>query len=395
MASDQSAKSIGKNRINLDDNTLGSNDVSVRPEAGPRIPIVESTSQRMSEPHRVADPHGDSVGRACEIFEKIFESLLILPNATDPFSSLDDLANAFDSDCRRLKRMRYEWEKLLRSLVRVETSVERREMIDNGLASSASAWSSEILNHLTWPKSVTAAISVDLTGLDFQQSTQILTERVTSTAKSVCTSMAKHLGILQDQAVCGTIEWTSRKECQFSYCTRAIKSSQNRSMMESSLVSSERELIFDSEGSREFPDEELVTEVWQQSIPGTRRRLLTVHIHDLADAVKSHPLNVTVKIPADQQAILDSVPSWLMEQIEIVEGKLVRERQWCKELGLEKWIETNQVTNMWTELIFRFDPAIVLSGTFVLSGWKLDEPVATPPTNGLSALVKRVSELLA
>ena len=66
-----------------------------------------------------------------------------------------------------------------------------------------------------------------------------------------------------------------------------------------------------------------------------------------------------------------------------------------QKLGLEKWIETNQVTNMWTELIFRFDPAIVLSGTFVLSGWKLDEPVATPPTNGLSALVKRVSELLA
>lgn len=358
------------------------------------IPVVVSPNSRLSESNPASKLSREAIERVCRLFENIFASSLVLPRAKLDFSSLAEVANAFDSDCRRLKRMRCEWEKLLRSLVRVETSVERTGMVDTGLEASANAWSSEIFSHLTWPEVVTSRITLNLSDTNLQQSTQNLIDRVSSTAKSISASMAEHLGILQNQAVCGGIEWTARNECQFTYCTREINSSQNSSMMNSRRVSSKRELVLDSERNTLFKAEELITEVWMQTIPGTRRRLLTVHIHDLADAVKSHPLNVTVKIPADQQAILDSVPSWLMGQIEIVEGKLVRERQWCKEIGLENWIETRPFVSQWTELI-PFDPAIVLDGTFVLSGWKLEEPVSIPPANGLSTLVKRVGELLS
>ena len=342
----------------------------------------------------VSELRAEAESKMADKFIEIFSSMVVLPssNATQ-FKNLDSLAFAFDQDWQKLRQVRQDWEKLIASLVRVETKNTDPRRTDTGLGDSANVWKSQILEIITWPSGLNFKGGLHLDRLSLEQAFEALVAELAVAITTMSSTMVNHLKMLQDKSVCGVIEWTGRNECRFSYCTREIESKVSY-FGDAELVDEWREAV---EGDVDSLDS-WVHEVWLETAVGSRNKQITIHVHDLTHAVICNPYGSSVEIPAAQKIVIDAIPTWLTRHVTIVEGKLVRERRLCRDVGQETWESTRLVSRTWLDMVPPrplFDPAIVLGDTFVLDGWKLLENVEPTSTPALVSLAKKIGEILS
>jgi hypothetical protein len=172
--------------------------------------------------------------------------------------------------------------------------------------------------------------------------------------------MAEHmtyqLDTLVDRCVLGQIEWYGAEACQYSFVDRGLNSAVYGAT---------------STGNRQIDlTNSVVRTTYVRNVAATKT--VSVHVHDLVEAVCS-PISLAVSaIPIQARQVIDSVPKFIQDNLRIVEGNLIRERCIQQDQGTAEWTEE------WTvqedlPVPFLFDPAIVLGGRYVLVGW-LDDP---------------------
>jgi hypothetical protein len=329
-----------------------------------------------------------------ESFKAILQSLVCLPNAEKSFSTVDEIATAYDKDWRVLRGCRKDWIQLLGSLVQIRTNSRHysgRRFTDEGLQAAANAWREEILEGIDWPQEIRLAAGIPFADLTPIDAASELRNAILRTIEQMATSMVSHLSTLTDRSVCGAIDWLDRNRCEFSYCTHEIEARPD--LLNTHSYNEVTQLLGQTMDettgrlSRTFDG-------FQHTVrAGTRQRKLTIQRHEICDAIVSHPLNTNVSIPAEQQAILNLVPAWLEGLVRIVEGNLIRVSQWQKDLEIESWTTHTSNRQTWVEVTPPpgFDPAIVLSDQFVLSGWLISE---TDTENQPPKLINIIQKLL-
>ncbi len=329
-----------------------------------------------------------------ESFKAILQSLVNIPNSEKTFSTVDEVATAYDKDWRVLRGCRKDWIQLLGSLVQIRTNSRHysgRRFTDEGLQAAANTWREEILEGIDWPQEIQLAVGIPFADLTPIDAASELRNAILRTIDQMATSMVSHLLTLTDRSVCGAIDWLDRNRCEFSYCTHEIEAKpdllNSHSYNEATQLLGQRMDETTGHLSRIFDG-------YQHTVrAGTRQRKLTIHVHEICDAIVSHPLNTNVSIPAEQQAILNLVPAWLEGLVRIVEGNLIRVLQWQKDLEIESWTTHTSNRQTWVEVTPPpgFDPAIVLSDQFVLSGWLVSE---TDTENQPPKLINIIQKML-
>lgn len=350
-------------------------------ESAPMLP--RNGSGQQDETKRIDDV-ADDVYQQFESINRQFEVALTsqvkLLQTSRPFESVEEVARCYDSDWRALKRCRQDWIHLLKSLVRIKTDAKLFRgtgFKDAGLESAVRIWREELLDGVSWPREIRMATGIPLGELAPDDAAAALKTEIAQTIRLMATAMIHHLTTLTDRAVCGGIWWQEYNHCVFTYCTHEIESKPDYDNWRSFRVAGTvlREEI--DEPNRDAT--RTVAGYQHTDVAGVRQRKLTIHVHEITDAIVSHPLNTLVEVPADQHAILELVPTWLDDIVRIVEGNLVGVQLWQRDLESESWIKHIANRATWVERgMFlgrrpHFDPAIVLSNQFVLSGWLISE----------------------
>ena len=277
----------------------------------------------------------------CTTFGTILGTMIKLPETAVSKKTFRELVVAYEADWKQLAVCRNDWMKLMETVIRIDSSIGANVY---GLAAAASKayeaqWRKDVLDGLEWPLSIDSALEARLAPLPIGESSRILIENINRIATQMAIHMSKQLAILTEKMAIGCIEW-------FGHRRRA----------------------------------------WQEiDVAGATSMAIVAHVHDLIEAVKSHPTNTSIEIPHEQKQILDAVPDWLSRYIEIVEGNLIRERVLTKDLGVETWVLRFDDT-----VPYHFDPAIVLGGSFVLSGWKPQEVFQQRPGTSIAAFIVRL-----
>lgn len=91
--------------------------------------------------------------------------------------------------------------------------------------------------------------------------------------------------------------------------------------------------------------------------------------------------------------MIESVPMFIQDDVRIVEGNLIRERCIQLDQGTAEWTET------WTveediAVRYHFDPAIVLGGRYVLTGWVDDPNLRVTPSDLPTSVLKSAIDRL-
>ncbi len=304
-------------------------------------------------------------------FGNILGTMIKLPETAVTKKTFRELVVAYEADWKQLTACRNDWMKLMETVIRIDSSIGANAY---GLATAASnayeaQWRKDVLDGLEWPRSIDSALEARLAPLPIGESSRILVENINRISTQMAIHMAKQLAILTERMAIGCIEWFGHNSCQYTFFHRKLSSNEEGEIGWSPIkVSYHRR------------------RAWQEiDVAGATSMAIVAHVHDLIEAVKSHPMNTSIEIPHEQKQILDAVPDWLSRYIEIVEGNLIRERVLTKDLGVETWVLRFDDT-----VPYHFDPAIVLGGSFVLSGWKPQEVFQQRPGTSIAAFIKRL-----
>jgi hypothetical protein len=168
--------------------------------------------------------------------------------------------------------------------------------------------------------------------------------------RHVSTLISALLEMLEDgvqKGVLGRIEWTTPQTCRFNFF---------------------REVVVANEDVRkELRDGKVV---WT----GTHTYRHAVHLHEVTEAVKHPHRPEGLFVPERVGSAMHLVPRWLRPHLCWVTGTQVRERVVECDLRTEKWEYADPSRRAYEQELRRRDPAIVLEGGFVLTGWGvLDE----------------------
>ncbi len=302
-------------------------------------------------------------------------TLVSLPKTPTVFPKFRDLVLAFEADWTLLAECRSEWMRLLQSVIRIDPKTgDDNKKTSHGAERAAGNWRSELLAGLAWPLSISSALDAQLSSLPPSESQRILAENLREAVKIMAEHMSFQLDTLVDRCVLGKIEWYGEKACQYSFVERGLQSP-----------------IYGiiSVGNGEIDiAKRVIRSTAVANIAATKT--VSVHVHDLVDAVCSPVSLAMSEIPVQARQVIDSVPKFMQGDLRIVEGNLIRERCIQQEQGVAEWTETWTVVED-LPISFLFDPAIVLASRYVLIGWVNAEPEDTvKPDRAKSLLMSAI-----
>jgi hypothetical protein len=297
----------------------------------------------------------DSVG---DVLRDRINALVSLPKTPTIYTSFRELALAFEADWSLLEQSRRDWMQLLQTVVQIGSDAVQR--LNDKAAINAKwiekEWRSELLSGLDWPLSISSVLDARLSPLPLCESQRLLAENISDVVKTMAEHMTVQLDTLVDRCVLGQIEWHGEQACQYSFVDRGLNSP-----------------VYGATSTESFeldPTTNVARSTYVQNVAVTKT--VSVHVHDLVEAVCS-PVSLAVStIPMQARQVIDSVPKFIQEDLRIVEGNLIRERCIQQDQGTAEWTETWTVLEDLT-VPLHFDPAIVLCGRYVLIGW-LDDP---------------------
>lgn len=319
----------------------------------------------------------ESVDAVVGVLHKRLETLVSLPKSAMTFQSFRELMLAYHADWNVLLEFRNEWIRLLESAIQIKSELSGsghqyvlpalREKTQQLMNDSQQKWQDELLEGLSWPKSIRSKVEAKLAAMPLEQSHAILSNNISQIVPMMAAHMVHQMDTLVARCVLGLIEWYGERACQYSYVNRNLDFESQHSAV-GALKSS------------------FGPEVAQRThyASGLAKRTVAVHVHDLVDAVCSPVSLATTEIPEHARELADSVPSILHGDLKIVEGNLIRERCFELDQEVERWAA--EVTED-VPVPLQFDPAIVLAGRYVLVGWLDDSNKAfQPPVSSLSSV---------
>ncbi len=92
------------------------------------------------------------------------------------------------------------------------------------------------------------------------------------------------------------------------------------------------------------------------------------HEHELINAIRTSVANSSVVMPDPVLRMIQCVPTWLVQFVEVIEGHIIRERIIERDVATEDWTKVS----IRDEPIYHTDPGIVI-GPYVVCGWILPE----------------------
>lgn len=303
------------------------------------------------------------------------EALVALPRRPGIYSSFRELVFAFEADWKLLEERRREWMQLLQTVVRIVSDADQEQNgpAANGARQIENDWRSELLAGLAWPITMRSQLEARLSPLPLPESQRILSENIREVVKAMAEHMAFQLDTLVERCVLGEIEWHGDSACQYSFVDRGLHSYKHR---------------FEYLGDIRVDHEQRVA---RRTVLNTisANKTLTVHVHDLVDAVRSPVSLAMTAIPKQASQVIDDVPEFLHQDLRVVEGNLIRQRCIQQDQGVDEWTVGEDVT-----VPYHFDPAIVLGGRYVLIGWLNDPNERTaPPVHSTSILASATNWL--
>ena len=316
-----------------------------------------------------------SPGRECispvtSLLQSRIADLVSLPSTTAPYSRFRELVFAFEADWKALAGCRSDWTRLLETVVQINsgTNGDHVESAEIGAQHVERGWRSELLAGLAWPLSIRSQLEARLAPLPVAESQRILADNISRTVEAMAEHMTQQLDALVERCVLGEIEWYGAGACQYTFVDRSLHAAtQTTDFVGPFRIDHERRVA-----RRTFETR------------GTATKTVSVHVHDLVDAVCSAIEHATTEIPNHVCQVIERVPQFLRGQVKIVEGNLIRERCIEHDQGVEEWAVAEDVT-----VRYQFDPVIVLADRYVLIGW-LGQPNAEAAlrTNSSSAILR-------
>lgn len=299
---------------------------------------------------------------------KRLDSLVSLPKSQTEYPNFRELVFAFEADWKLLEGYRQEWMQLLQAVIRFTPDGSRRygKSMNRDEKRIADDWRFELLSGLAWPLSIQSQLEARLAPLPLCESQRTLSNNVTQTVKAMAEHMTYQLNTLVDRCVLGQIAWYGEDACQYSFVDRDLHSLEYQTGYRG-------EIKLDY-GKQIASRTEYTT--------ASASKQVSVHRHDLVDAVYSPISLAMAAIPEPVRQVIDKVPSFMQDELKMVEGNLIRGRCIRQDQGVGEWTVLQDIT-----VPYHFDPAIVLVDRYVLIGW-LENPseVDSAPVSSLSAL---------
>lgn len=171
------------------------------------------------------------------------------------------------------------------------------------------------------------------------------------------TELMDRLGVLVDRSVAGLVHWTSPNTVKYHFFRRRAAETGVQTTRKRGRVRrrSAEEARGDFRQWKRVNKRKTTTQVtcW-----------LVHHKHDTVNAIHTSLENSKVIMPEFVQALVKQIPEWMRPSICVIDGYLIREqifeRELCKHESTEVELEE--------ELIHGYEPAVCL-GPYVLTGW--------------------------
>lgn len=163
------------------------------------------------------------------------------------------------------------------------------------------------------------------------------------------------LQALVEKEFIGLVEWTSVDVCRYHYFRR-----EQADKVKGKWHTTEHD--FDSarpEGTRN-----IYTTTEHRTIQ--RSQFLERHVHHIVRALPHAPSRYSKAMPVRVARFLESVPSWLMPHLNIVEGTITMEEVLRRKTGDETISETEVIS------VEKYSPTVAL-GPYSLLGWSADD----------------------
>lgn len=293
-----------------------------------------------------------------------------LPWNAEPPSAEDReaLVKAYNASLQTLETYRQDVDKLVRLAcqanldfrqARGDTNAKARdEALQNKLSEMLSAVSS------VWRPPV-SVLNAAWVGGPLPELRNVMDESLQGAVTSFCEQFVELMAQLVDREMFGLVEWHPNQCCSYHFFKQVVIQENDG---------------FETRTSEEFgidPDTE-VTDVeddgWRNEVIGVRRTETVTrgkhhyrharHQHDVMHAVHTSINNSRVVMPPAVKTLVEAVPDWLYEHVEVIDGDIFRERVIEQNTGCEDWADV-QVKD---EPIYGCEPGVII-GPFVLTGW--------------------------
>jgi hypothetical protein len=182
----------------------------------------------------------------------------------------------------------------------------------------------------------------DLSGRSPAECYEVFAEDIRRHVSTLISALFEMLEDGVQKGVLGRIEWTTPETCRFNFF---------------------REVVVANEDVRKELRGGKV--VWT----GTHTYRHAVHLHEVTEAVKHPHPPEGLFVPERVGSAMHLVPRWLRPHLCWVTGTQVRERIIERDLKTESWEYADPSPRAYEQELRRRDPAIVLEGGFVLTGW--------------------------
>ena len=199
-------------------------------------------------------------------------------------------------------------------------------------------------------------LTADLIAQPLNEITPVVNNWFRQSCHLIAAQLLLSMHVLVELDVIGLIEWPGETTCKLNFFRHRVTQDTIRSRQTESVRSR----------SNDEGDLWMRFETWEQ-VQGRNRYSIERHEHHVMNAEARHINETQYPIPADKQAFLNQVPTWISQHMRILEGDLILERVIERDVREEQW-ETTPVLRSSYEL----EPAILL-GHYVITGWGQQE----------------------
>jgi len=303
-----------------------------------------------------AHPLADKANRLTPAFATLSENIWTALPATD-FSGVSDhnelarsVSSSADTLAAKQKDVRFFAESICFEAIEIRVRGQHHPTAKADAIRSARGPLCNAVARVNRP--LEPVLTADLMAQPLNEITPVVNNWFRQSCHTISAQLLLSLHVLVELDVVGLIEWPGESTCKLNFFRHLVTQDQLRSQQTQSV----------QQRSDEDGDLWMRFETWEQ-VQGRNRYSIEQHEHHVMNAEARRLDETQYPIPAEKQAFIDQVPSWIRQHMRILEGDLILERVIERDVREEQW-ETTPVLRSSYEL----EPAILL-GHYVITGW--------------------------